>query len=189
MPKELDNIHSGGCMIDGVRCSVWREVVLDPRYTQEQFDSMSFMERRGVECKNAIIPDVEVEEMERSFGATNSYDWKVKHWGVKWDACEGSIDEMTDQRFTVRFDAPWGPPVLWLRKVCLDFPTLKFELAFAEGGMGYWGVISTQNGDEAEDYHEAGFWKKVQDEDADIEDYVSDACRSHLDHYGLHTGG
>jgi hypothetical protein len=192
VPAELANVHSGGRTIDDVNYRQWRERVIDPRVTQEQFDAMDYFERHKVEHVCEGITAEEEARLMDEHGAANTLDWQRTHWGVKWDACEVVIDHMDDQSLEVRFDTPWCPPSEWVEKVSEDFPTLEFELAYAEGGMGFWGVEIYQNGGKVDyAYHEDNFWKPVDecDYEGDEHDRLAPLCARHIEHYGLHTGG
>ena len=74
-------------------------------------------------------------------GYSNSgYNWCITNWGTKWDlSSDTSIDEDTDSILDISFDTAWSPPVAWLEKVAKDYPQLKFELKFEEGGMAFAG--------------------------------------------------
>jgi|APSaa5957512622_1039677.scaffolds.fasta_scaffold59033_2 hypothetical protein len=78
----------------------------------------------------------------------NWYDWRVEHWGTKWDtgrevhADEGSA---TSQSFS--FDTAWSPPTALVKKVSGDFPGLLFRLEYAECGMCFAGFEEYSDGE------------------------------------------
>jgi hypothetical protein len=67
-------------------------------------------------------------------GYKDWYDWNTKHWGTKWNACEGEIvfnithDGETLMEFT--FDTAWSVPEPIWRKLAELFPDVVFEIAF-----------------------------------------------------------
>ena len=38
------------------------------------------------------------------------YDWRLKHWGTKWPACEVKITQDDTDFLEVTFDTAWSPP-------------------------------------------------------------------------------
>ena len=38
------------------------------------------------------------------------YDWRLKHWGTKWPACEVKITQDDTDYLEVTFDTAWCPP-------------------------------------------------------------------------------
>ena len=38
------------------------------------------------------------------------YDWRLKHWGTKWPACEVKITKDDSDYLEVTFDTAWCPP-------------------------------------------------------------------------------
>lgn len=96
------------------------------------------------------------------------YDWRVKNWGTKWDACEVSFDTISETEIIYNFDTAWGPPVELFTFIAAMYPTLHFDLNYdIEGGNGagdlYW--FDGELG--AEDARE-NFYTD-EDEDDDIE--------------------
>lgn len=81
-----------------------------------------------------------------AYGTDNWYNWSIKNWGVKWDACESEFNP--DDDITVTFETPWGPPVEFLQKLSLEFPDLDFELQFADEFFGQYplGELYFKNG-------------------------------------------
>lgn len=69
-PKELEDISSGACTIDGKSHRVWRRI----------------------NGKNVAIPDDEYTELKEKYGATNLYDWCIDNWSTKWDAYDFSME-------------------------------------------------------------------------------------------------
>lgn len=81
-------------------------------------------------------------------GARNWDVWQRTNWGVKWGAynpeCQWS--EGRTKSLIYLFDTPWGPPIPWVEKVSLKYPTLKFTLWFDEPGLRFKGKRQIKNG-------------------------------------------
>ena len=130
VPKELEGICSGGATIDGVSVRVWRTV----------------------DGKNVRIPDEELASLANTHGATNSYDWCVRHWGTKWGDYNHSDPVETKSSLMFRFNSAWSPPVEGLVVVSEAFPKLRFELRYWEAGCGFKGGASVKAGEITKDW-------------------------------------
>lgn len=119
MPEEFNNIKTGACTIDGVRCTKWIET----------------------DGKSIPVTEEVLKELNEKYGADNWYDWSNTNWGTKWDACEPYISHNDIDYFAVTFDTAWSPPVNWIGNIQQDFPDLRFELEYEEPGMGYGGRL------------------------------------------------
>jgi hypothetical protein len=88
----------------------------------------------------------------RAFGG---YNWESKHWGVKWGACQSSLEASSEGHLEYSFDTPWGPPEEFFEKISQDWKTLSFDLSYYEPGHGFRGSIAWANGERvSEEYHE-----------------------------------
>ena len=84
------------------------------------------------------------------------YNWRLKNWGTKWDACECSISEDITieenlpkkcKTFFYYFDTAWTPPVEWMNKVSTLFPKIQFTITYEEAGCDFWGKETYVNGE------------------------------------------
>lgn len=78
-------------------------------------------------------------------GTDKWWDWRIQHWGTKWDVESEVVDEW-DGYIMYRFDTAWSPPVKWLEKVAKDYPELTFRLKYEEEGVGFLGVAKATAG-------------------------------------------
>jgi hypothetical protein len=90
------------------------------------------------------VPQPELEEPEDQARAAFPawYEWRLRHWGCKWNAAEGRLEELElhdGERATVcwSFDTPWSPPEAWLATVWEQHPEVRLEMFCEEEGMGY----------------------------------------------------
>jgi hypothetical protein len=86
------------------------------------------------------------EDLIKKYGASNWYEWTIKHWGTKWDASDPEIELEGKQTIGYRFETAWSPPIEWLQHAQTKFPKLNFRLEYREPGMGFEGVAETQEG-------------------------------------------
>jgi hypothetical protein len=73
----------------------------------------------------------------------NWYNWRIQHWGTKWDIAdeEGKApDNSSPTEYFYDFETAWSPPLEWLSTIVKDFPKLKFELGWYEEQMFYGGL-------------------------------------------------
>jgi len=76
------------------------------------------------------------------------YEWQSSHWGTKWDVGKDEvvIVEEDDTHITYHFSTAWSPPLPWVEKVSLFFPSLTFELQYLEEGMFFAGYHIFEQG-------------------------------------------
>jgi hypothetical protein len=67
-------------------------------------------------------------------GRDSWYDWRILHWGTKWDAddVEGGVGSDSEIEYT--FQTAWSPPIGAIQSATLRWPTLTFTLSYAESG-------------------------------------------------------
>jgi hypothetical protein len=98
-----------------------------------------------------FVPMPKFEEDPSSGAIPRWYDWKVNHWGTKWDLDSHTDYTIEDTFLSYSFASAWSPPVEWLNTVATYYPDLEFQLEYSEPGMGFIGVAS---GSEGEIYEE-----------------------------------
>lgn len=77
------------------------------------------------------------------------YNWNIRNWGVKWDAADSEIYNVTDTSMTYTFQTPWGIPEPALINLSLQFPSLTFLLEYEEE-TGWGGIIRYEKGEDVE---------------------------------------
>ena len=89
----------------------------------------------------------------------NWYDWRVAHWGTKWDV---DVDNMYLEQLesgqaeiTGGFDSAWSPPVDALQAYAEANPDVSLEIKYFEPGMCFIGIWNTDGAD--------GYWDDVND--------------------------
>jgi hypothetical protein len=81
------------------------------------------------------------------------YEWRVEHWGTKWNACGVRLDRdecpqdgAADDCFTFSFSTPWSPPTPVIEHAAARFPELSFDLFYFESGAGFRGKFTCRDG-------------------------------------------
>ena len=80
------------------------------------------------------------------FDGDGWYDWNVRNWGTKWDACnpEMTNDDPTSGSIGYRFDTAWSPAEGAFQAMVSQHPELEFEF-HNEEEQG-WGVVFDGSG-------------------------------------------
>lgn len=94
-------------------------------YKPEGYDSMSMEERMACAMK---------------FSSDGWYDWNVRNWGTKWDACNPGMngENPADGELLYYFDTAWSPAEGAYRQMVEQHPELHFHFRCVEE-QG-WGV-------------------------------------------------
>lgn len=80
----------------------------------------------------------------------NWYNFNNREWGTKWDACESSIEEESENCVTYFFQTAWSPPTPVIQKLSEQNPELDITLRFVEE-QGWGGENSYKDGIETEE--------------------------------------
>lgn len=76
-----------------------------------------------------------------SFKTDGWYDWNVREWGTKWDACDANVDNNTDEKapnLYYAFNTAWSIPEPIYQAITEQHPELDFRF-YAEEEQG-WGA-------------------------------------------------
>lgn len=78
------------------------------------------------------------------YGATDWYDWHINNWGTKWNAYEAKL--LNDN--SIGFQTAWSTPVDIVKALSLQYPSLQFEVKYADEDYGYnVGEYTFENGE------------------------------------------
>ncbi len=94
-----------------------------PEKKPDNYDTMTFDERMAEAMK---------------FSGDHWYDWNVRNWGTKWDACDATCDEASDA-IAYNFSTAWSPATGAFAAMVRQHPELEFEFHNTEE-QG-WGVV------------------------------------------------
>jgi hypothetical protein len=114
------------------------------------------------------------------------------NWGTKWDATYPEALKRDPVRFIVTFRTAWSPPILWLKKVYMMFPRLRFTIAFCESGSQTYGRYTYSHKDretvtkEYEFLKSDIFYYRVKKDGTRVEDrdnFTDEEPRGRLKHF------
>lgn len=82
--------------------------------------------------KTIFRGDLSIEEVKK-FGKENCwYDWSIKNWGTKWNACNCEIVDENDTELLFNFDTAWAFPEPVMKKLCAMYPSMIFDASALE---------------------------------------------------------
>ncbi len=84
-------------------------------------------------------------EYNLKFSGRNWYDWNVRNWGTKWDACDTYIGRSDDLNASISFQTAWGIPEPILHAIAEQHPELTFQI-WAEEEQGWGAEYHAENG-------------------------------------------
>ncbi len=85
----------------------------------------------------------------KKYGSKDWYDWSVKNWGTKWNACNTTYNENHPNE--IYFDTAWSDVRVLIKELSTKHPKNTFKYDFAEEQMGhYTGTYTVRNGQEIE---------------------------------------
>jgi len=85
------------------------------------------------------------------------YEWRIEHWGTKWDAEFEDVTEplrVRRTRATYVFLTVFGPSVAWIDRASEAFPALIFRLDYAAVDGSFSGVKEVRGGEVVREAHE-----------------------------------
>ena len=78
------------------------------------------------------------------------YEWRIEHWGTKWDAEFEDVTEplrIRRTRATYVFLTAFAPPVAWIERASEAFPALTFRLDYEAADGSFSGVKEVRRGE------------------------------------------
>ena len=89
-----------------------------------------------------------IEEFDEAVRTKNDwYNWNLRNWGTKWDACDPArrIDE-PNNKVVYTYQTAWSPAVSALDSLAEQYPTLTITTRFIEESDAYAGEICWREG-------------------------------------------
>lgn len=75
----------------------------------------------------------------------SGYEWCIRNWGTKWNACEPSLD-VYDEYIVYSFNTAWSPSTPVTIALSEMFPDATFIHCYEEEGMDFSGREEYKNG-------------------------------------------
>lgn len=155
MPNHCSNKFT----ISGITKNQWLEIASTIDFSEDS--QSSFLKTFYPEPKWEIIPN-ELRELAsiadasglrcRSNGTQDLrwYDWRIQHWGTKWDIFDCSnefLQEEPGTEFSVSFSTAWSPlSENCMQEISKRFPGALLTNFYEEDGEDFCGVTVAQNG-------------------------------------------
>lgn len=71
------------------------------------------------------------------------YNWRVEHWGTKWDICDAYIDNDDEEdSIEISFSTAWAPPIEAFHTWAVNDGRVQFNLEYWEPGVAFVGSAS-----------------------------------------------
>ena len=77
--------------------------------------------------------------------ADSDSDWRLRHWGDKWDILDGD-SEFDIEHLRCQFTTAYTPPTAWFRHIATLYPALTVDLRYEESGEHLWGWMRSEDG-------------------------------------------
>lgn len=103
---------------------------------------------------NRVIPEPEQYDTPNGW-----YDWRIIHWGCKWNASDAEILDSTQEIF---FDTPWDRPQNVLLRLAEMFPSeddgtdVEIEHWYADEFPSFVGYARYQFGEQVDEWEDEG---------------------------------
>lgn len=106
----------------------------------------------------------------RKYGYETWYEWRLDHWGVKWDVDPARL-EIVEDELKIRWESPWSSPTPVIRMISEKVPDVPFQLEWCDlDDLKGWhsqewegGVMTSEDFEPTEEYAE----ELKQQEEAD----------------------
>lgn len=87
-----------------------------------------------------------------TYGYKSWYEWRLKNWDTKWNACNKSISMQDLNTIDVVMDTAWSLPLGILKKLSKDNPKSTIHIVDCEEEAGFFvGSLMIANGEIIED--------------------------------------
>lgn len=78
-------------------------------------------------------------------GEGHWYNWNIKYWGTKWDACDAKIIDRDELYVVYTFNTAWSQPSPVIEALSLQYPDCRLILEYQEE-QGWGGSEEFMNG-------------------------------------------
>jgi Api92-like protein with ferredoxin domain len=122
MPELLRHTGSGFQKFDGIEHRTW--YVINP--------DLALGDPGHEKNQRPFTPDEKAALA--GIGADCWYDWAVKNWGTKWNACNVEIDDISeiDNSVDIGFETAWSAPFPIFQTIGAKFKHLAFGFTWTD---------------------------------------------------------
>ena len=136
-PKILDTYTAPLKIVDD---SEWTDIAKEYRRKPEK----DFFTKKQIlkKMKRSVH-----DRLMKKHGAHNWYDWRIKHWGMKWNL-EDDTEPFSETEDTLEYSflSPWSGPNEWFKEVCKEYGFNGTYIDF-EAGQDFFHRIDIENGE------------------------------------------
>lgn len=154
----------------------------------ENSDAFSFWNIEHPEGKDLVRYEASIGQP----GSPYWYDWNIRYWGVKWDASDSIVEDISPTEKMYRFETAWSPPIPILATLSAQYPELHFELDWEEE-QGFGGTFVFVNGEAEEtdsyDIPNSHADHKARDKNCPCEDWGPEEAFPDCPSYAGHVEG
>lgn len=162
MPKELDIVsgsassasHTAYCVLNDLELPGYSTIIkkhweeeVERRNAKRKVRKLTlkaWLEEQAKKGENEIDLKLgkQVHDNIEKYGCESWYDWRVAHWGTKWNSYEG--EEEGDRR--IAFLTAWAPPVPIFDKLAEKYPKITFQTYSVDEGddSTVWNYVYTK---------------------------------------------
>jgi hypothetical protein len=100
----------------------------------------------------SIVPEPDYDSVdvkpciEDSSSMPDWWNWRINHWGTKWDLDSYTNVDFSGNSVTYNFDTAWDTVLPFVDAAAKMFPTLRFCIDYYEPGMEFGGEAEWNNG-------------------------------------------
>ena len=138
MPEGLVGTNADSSYYDFYEYNIYDKTVTGEKEIDYDFllkeRSYRYQTREDIDTMKQIYK----ERLEK-YDAFDWYNWSTKNWGTKWNACETTIIENTENELKIFFQTAWSSPNPVFNVMVRMFPTLKYVIEIVDedhGGKG-----------------------------------------------------
>lgn len=125
--------------------------------TYKKYDTTNHYNGIGIEDQELKFQYVRAtREQQKKYGVVGWYDWSIKYWGSKWNACGAA--RVSD---SIMFKTAWSGVPTVVKEIAKKFPELYIEYAYADEDAG------SNVGTGYSDYGEKKFWFSEEEDNSD----------------------
>lgn len=155
MPKELDIVsgsassasHTAYCVLNDLELPGYSSIMKkhwEAEAEKEKLTLKDWLKEQIKKGENEIDLALgkQVHDNIEKYGCESWYDWRVTHWGTKWNSYEGEEDNYR----RIAFLTAWAPPVPIFDKLAEKYPKITFQTYSVDEGddSTVWNYVYTK---------------------------------------------
>lgn len=108
-----------------------KRVIVNFNFEQKEEELVEILNHFGSKTEEALmIGKKQIDNLEK-YNAINWYEWRVQHWGTKWNSSNLVINKKS-----ISFDTPWSPVIPLIKELSKQHKNIKFFYLYADEDIG-----------------------------------------------------